>query len=186
MTCITLSVAPIYFSRFTSHHTLHASSCPMELSLLDKHSMTLYSSEALWYILLPLPWLLSSIFFFFLLKSSFSFLNIQMKYAFLTQSGKLLMISLGSHDTLFLKLFKWCCSESLYSQRPSPVPFDFFEDWDNALLIKLYLIFFAVPGIWHVIKRDLMNKGKGEWIEQHTTSLKRRKLRSIEFKGYGS
>lgn len=39
---------------------------------------------------------------------------------------------------------------------------DCFEDWDRELLIKLFLMFSAVPGMGHVIKRGLMNKGKGE------------------------
>ena len=85
----------------------------------------------------------------------------------------------------FQMMLQWTCNITQAFTQAFLVAFGFFEDWDQELLIKLYLMFVAVPGIWHVIKRCLMNKGKGEWIEQYMISLTRRKLRSIEFEDMG-
>ena len=105
-------VAPTYFSKLTSHHTLHASSCPVELSLFNKHSRTLYSSEA-FNTCCSLCLDCFPPFFFFLLKISFSVLNIQMKYGFLTQVGKLFMISSGLPwhfvPKAFQRMLQWTC-----------------------------------------------------------------------------
>ena len=176
-------MATTYFSRFTSHHTLQASSfwCKSPCSVnIPWPCIVLKLCDT--YCSLCLDYFPP---FFFLLKSSFSFFTNQMKYAFLTQSGKLFMISSGLPWHCVPKAFQMMLQWTCVFTKAFLVAFDFFEDWDHALLIKLCLVFLAAPGIWHVFKRCLINKGKGEWIEQYMISLTRRKLRSIEFKDMG-
>ena len=147
-------MAPTYLSRFASHHTLCASSCPCKSPC---------SINILWpCVVLKLCDTYSSLCRdcfppFFQLKISFSFLNIQMKYAFLTQSGKLFMISSGLPWHCVPKAFQMMLQWPCVFTKAFLVAFDFFEDWDHALLIKLCLLL-AVPGIWHGIQRCLMDR----------------------------